>query len=79
MRTEIITNGHYKQVIYRNYSNILNKIEVFNNDELEAITTFYNDGKNAKTITTYMSGKRYFTEFNEAGEVVLRKTETLKK
>lgn len=79
MRTEIITNGHYKQVIYSNYSNILNKIEVFNNDELEAITTFHNDGKNAKTITIYMSGKKYFTEYNEAGEVIFRKTETLKK
>lgn len=76
MRTEIITNGHYKQVIYSNYSNILNKIEVFNNDELEAITTFHNDGKNAKTITIYMSGKAYFSEYNEQGEVVLRKTET---
>lgn len=79
MRTEIITNGHYKQVIYRNYSNILNKIEVFNNNELEAVTTFYNDGISAKTITIYMSGKAYFSEYNEAGEVVLRKTETLKK
>ena len=79
MRTEIITNGHYKQVVKRTGSNILNKIEVFNNDELEAITTFHNDGKNAKTITIYMSGKKYFTEFNESGEVVLRKTETLKK
>lgn len=79
MRTEIITNGHYKQVIYRNYSNILNKIEVFNNDELEAVTTFYNDGISSKTITTYMCGKMYFTEYNEAGEVIFRKTETLKK
>lgn len=79
MRTEIITNGHYKQVIYSNYSNILNKIEVFNNDELEAITTFYNDGISAKTITIYMNGKAYFSEYNEQGEVISRKTETLKK
>lgn len=73
MRTEIITNGHYKQVIYRNYSNILNKIEVFNNDELEAITTFHNDDKNAKTITIYMCGKKYFSEYNEQGELFREK------
>ena len=80
MRTETKITESFKGVTYYDDSNVLNKIELFNlNGEITAVTTFFSDGMSMKTVALYRDSKIYFAEYNEQGEVVLRKTETLKK
>ena len=80
MRTETKITDSFKSFRYYNDSNVLSKIELFNlNDELEALTTFFSDGMSIKTVTLYREGVKHFAEYNEQGEVILRKTEKLTK
>ena len=80
MRTEISIRGDYKHVEHFTDANVFKKIELFNlNDELLGVTTFYDNGKNVKTITLYMFGNAYVSEYNESGKLVFRKIEKVTK